>query len=456
MSLHFAQSPTHSFLNALVATADVDDVEVGDTVEVECNDGERTIEGATVVEHVDRTTRYEWIDQNGVRQEATTGARDYVTTTHSRSLAAAYDKALYDSVPDGVAWSDDLVPSALANRLVASFDAIIASGAATYHPRSNDVVLDLVHPSLFPFVEGTSDLVRRPPARERPEFDRWGRPWETSRYRWLPSEVETDATGKARITSYVNNLQRRETHAELEELLTLALPLFESVCGYALTRTFFTPGWESKDACEADLPEPEAQVAPESASPPMSLRERRLQVVPKLVEYSLDDGEEYAGVWHVEGMSEERIVATAVYVLSRSETYEGGDIHFKRPYTPEEAGQLFWNVPQCRKRHTEEIVAEGLVPIGSLATPQGRLFVFPNCHVHKIAAMRGKGGPATRRVVVFFLVDPEARILSTADVPPQQGKMPIEEAKRIQLALMEERRLHKATMNVRAVELCEH
>jgi hypothetical protein len=54
------------------------------------------------------------------------------------------------------------------------------------------------------------------------------------------------------------------------------------------------------------------------------------------------------------------------------------------------------------------------------------------------------------------LVDPEKRIISTAHVPPQQGKFSPDEAKKIQLALMEERRLHKQSLNVRAVELCEH
>lgn len=454
MTIHLAQGPTHSFLNVLIATADVDDVEVGDTVEVE---GELDVAEAKVLEKLDEGIRIEWIDGDGERHEAETGEDDYANTTFSPTLAAAYELELTRGIPDGVAWADGVVPTELKQNLDASFDAIIASGTPQYHPRSNDVVLDLVHPSLYPYVKGKSELLKQPVAEEKPRFDRFGRPYEGSDYQWLPSEFEVDHDGATKITSYVNNLARQETVGELERLFSVALPLFESVYGYVQSQKFLSQGWEDEARNgEADLPEPKRRVEPKPAPTPASLKGKKLQVVPKLVEYQLSDGQTYSGVWHVEGMSHEHVIATAVYVLERSENFQGGTLSFKRPYTLEEAGQLFWNVPQCRKRHTDEIVAEGLVPIGSLATPEGRLFVFPNCHAHKISDMTSAGGRATRRVVVFWLVDPEKPIVSTAHVPPQQGKLSPDEAKKIQLALMEERRLHKQSLNVRAVELCEH
>ena len=52
---------------------------------------------------------------------------------------------------------------------------------------------------------------------------------------------------------------------------------------------------------------------------PVSLRGRRLQVVTKIVDYELAPGETYEGVWHVEGMSHEEIVATAIYFIDRDE-----------------------------------------------------------------------------------------------------------------------------------------
>lgn len=40
--------------------------------------------------------------------------------------------------------------------------------------------------------------------------------------------------------------------------------------------------------------------------------------------------------------------------------------------------------------------------------------------------------------------------------PAQQGLIPYEEALTVRLELMEERKRHKQTLNVRAVSLCEH
>ncbi|MCO4770027.1 MAG: DUF4246 family protein [Deltaproteobacteria bacterium] len=66
------------------------------------------------------------------------------------------------------------------------------------------------------------------------------------------------------------------------------------------------------------------------------------------------------------------------------------------------------------------------------------------------------GDRARRRIVVFWLVDPEVRILSTTEVPRQQRVIPREAALAARLEFMEERRRHKQSHNVREVSLCEH
>lgn len=63
---------------------------------------------------------------------------------------------------------------------------------------------------------------------------------------------------------------------------------------------------------------------------------------------------------------------------------------------------------------------------------------------------------ARRRVIVFWIVDPGVSIPSTREVPPQQSVLPREEALAVRLELMEERKRHKQTLNVRTVSLCEH
>jgi len=124
----------------------------------------------------------------------------------------------------------------------------------------------------------------------------------------------------------------------------------------------------------------------------------------------------------------------------------------------EEAGRLFWNIDQVRPAAVERLVDEGMIPVGRVPTPAGRIVVFPNSHVHKLSPLSLTPGAAegTRRVIVFWVVDPDVGVPSTRDVPRQQPVIPREEALAIRLELMEERKRHKQSFNVRAVSLCEH
>ena len=70
---------------------------------------------------------------------------------------------------------------------------------------------------------------------------------------------------------------------------------------------------------------------------------------------------------------------------------------------------------------------------------------------------------ATRKIVLFWLVHPDHRIISTADVAPQQGVVPREEALRRRAALMEERSLAQKEVTEifertieREYNFCEH
>ena len=64
----------------------------------------------------------------------------------------------FDTQGYSMAKSDRLVDSETKNRLRAVFEQLRAeqvnSNSLDWHPRSNGQVLDLVHPSLYPFVYG--------------------------------------------------------------------------------------------------------------------------------------------------------------------------------------------------------------------------------------------------------------------------------------------------------------
>ncbi len=384
---------------------------------------------------------------------------DYPEVVRSPHFENMFEQAQQGAPSDGVAWSDNLVSPALKARLQNLFDQMCAQTPPDYHPGSGTQVRDLVHPSLYSYVHGLSKLApgATPPAPSKSPVDRWGRPFEASKFQWLPTNVSVDANGVAQFDGYLNNLdaaQFPEATPLLAELLTAVVPLLEQLVGFAQD---FDP-WDNRtDDCEADLPEPSDNVGPPSPVTPVSLRGRRIQVVPKLVQYEIDGEADFEGVWHVEGMSHEHILGTVVYVLDRSPNLEGGTLRFKRGYTRNEAGRLFWTIPQCRPRPVNEWVDTATLPVGSLDTPADRVLAFANSHIHKLTPLHSPSGERlTRRIVVFWLVDPATPVLSTNEVPPQQAVISRAVAEKNRLKLMEERRRHKQSLNVREISLCEH
>ena len=60
--------------------------------------------------------------------------------------------------------------------------------------------------------------------------------------------------------------------------------------------------------------------------------------------------------------------------------------------------------------------------IGSVITKTHRCIAFPNSYQHQVQPFRLEDPtkPGHRKILVFFLVDPTKRVLSTTDVAPQQ------------------------------------
>jgi hypothetical protein len=379
-----------------------------------------------------------FIDGNSV---VSTGAIDSFKRMHARNNKV-----------ENVAWSDRILSKALLKELNDCLDHICKSEPIDYHPGSGKVVRNIVHPSMYCYIKGVSslDAAMGYPANGKDDThmesrvgrkDFWGRDYEDSVYQWLPSEFSVTLDGKVKIDSYINNLDRGKypgTYRILERMFENLLPMFEAVCG-SLRNDFY-----GVDEVEG-------------GRQAISLRNRRLQVITKIVEYRVNHEENFDGVWHVEGMSHEEILATALCVVKRDINFAGAEIEFRRFLFVDEGNDLISSTPQYANRPTDSMGGGDVRPLGCLKTPGNRVVVFPNSHIHRLSSMYSTdGNDATRRIVVFWLVNPERPIVSTSNVSPQQGQFSPSDALRNRLALMAERKLHKESFEEREVTLCEH
>ncbi|KAI8587562.1 hypothetical protein BDZ88DRAFT_236165 [Geranomyces variabilis] len=359
----------------------------------------------------------------------------------------------HDAVSMSVLAADDAVPNDLRRDLAQSLNAIAAKGKNEFHPWTNGKVLDVIHPSFFPFVKGVSHVVdhplygesededdeddeydgetnRPPPPVRRPSLPH--APPRISpllaKYHWLPSDVQVSPEGAVRFLSPIPQLdgpQHAALHAQVAALLTGCIPLWE--------RTLSQP-----------------------------LAGRRLQVVVKAVNYLLAPGQTHEGHWQLEGLPGDRILASAIYCYESAPEIRDFGLAFRarrdrvRPlrfgcantthvrdlvlsaatthhvplFTDLDAALESELVVAAMEEHHH--CTDRSFEIGACPTRQGRLLVFPNGNVqHRIAGLKNMDRrqsdaaaiPATisqHKTLSLYLVDPAVRVRSTRTVPPQQ------------------------------------
>ncbi|KAJ4135298.1 hypothetical protein NW768_004922 [Fusarium equiseti] len=129
-----------------------------------------------------------------------------------------------------------------------------------WHPRSNDMVQNLIHPSLYPLIYGQTRVFREEVVGVEDAVDRWSGKGEvisknepvtdlrayaydtgigggtvdpsywSDNYQWLPSNVCFQDDGGVKFTSYINGLhptKHREIYSTIEKLIEKALPAWD-------------------------------------------------------------------------------------------------------------------------------------------------------------------------------------------------------------------------------------
>ncbi|CAG1975211.1 unnamed protein product [Fusarium graminearum] len=192
-------------------------------------------------------------------------ARNRLCIQELRSKAKFFEKTHLVPTLDAsasIVKSDNYIDQSLHEELQAAFAKLKLEQKddPDWHPRSNDMVQNLVHPSLFPLVYGRSRVFREEVVGVEDAIDRWSGKGEvipkyqkpssdkqryygtgiggdqvddsywSENYQWLPSNVAFQEDGSVKFTSYINGLhpiKHREIYGTIEKLMEKALPAWD-------------------------------------------------------------------------------------------------------------------------------------------------------------------------------------------------------------------------------------
>lgn len=409
---------------------------------------------------------------------------------------------------DGTWQSDELINETLqASFKETVFELLenVSESERDYHPGSNNLVVDLVHPSLFCFVRGVSKITDETgiSADTIKELTSDESSTKNSKYRWLPSEISCDENGEVSIDSYINNLPPKKNaalYSSIGRILSQFLPLFSRVLrdiAYPRPHRISVDAfswWKvekefeyNEDDGENDEQEQHEKwkqsrvlQLPEVTKfePPVSVdigdfdfKGQKFQVIVKLanIELTPDQPKYKGGVWHVEGTESEAIVATGIYYYSMENITESR-LRFRAatddpPYEQDDKEGVYQVFGMLNEGPLNQ-------KLGFLIAREGRCVVFPNIYQHKVAPFElvDKTKNGHRKILVFFLIDPMKRVISTRNIAPQNPiwddrpadrfTMTLDEAKKYREDLMSERKYIRDELDKELYErefsLCEH
>lgn len=344
--------------------------------------------------------------------------------------------------------------------------------AVDYHPGSTHVI-DLVHPSLYPYIHGVSDISGVPETllKKSEKSKKSGKTVSSAGagggasagvgggasagagadtnigllLQWLPSEFSVDSDGNVSIKSYINNLPKEtypELYTSIEVIFSKFVPLFQDIINKMTIQGFISKTKRTLDNCQVIVKIAETVLTPENPV--------------------FGDDESH---WHLEGLPEEHIIATGIYYYE-FENITQSYLSFRANMIGEDV-DYNQDCPEMYELHSG-LSSEGdrefnqILEMGSIKTSDGLSIVFPNFMQHKVSSFSLKDitKKGSRKILVFFLIDPANPIISTAHIPPQQGIIPMEDAKIYRELLMFNRKYemkHQENMfSKRVYSLCEH
>ncbi|KAF2016728.1 hypothetical protein BU24DRAFT_392045 [Aaosphaeria arxii CBS 175.79] len=288
-------------------------------------------------------------------------------------------------------------------------------------------------------------------------------------YQGLPSNVAFTEDGSVRFTSYINNLHPNrygDIYRTVEKLVQASIPMWDQ-CLLLFNSRHLESGpneydrkYEREDMNISEFAEKMKRykweklrkpVMPEPVSSELKVdympKEGAglidlfsvggLQVIVKMVSIELTPEKPPfpADEWHIEGTMNECICATSLYYLD-SENITISDhsfrmhvddlVEYETGYLNVGYGNHHWlQQVYGSKFYTDESIGSHEFRhqyYGAVETREGRLLAFPNVFHNRGSGFQldDPSKPGHQRFIALFLVDPTRRIISTANVPPQQ------------------------------------
>ncbi|KAJ1800288.1 hypothetical protein LPJ59_001211 [Coemansia sp. RSA 2399] len=305
--------------------------------------------------------------------------------------------------------------------------------------------------------------------------------WTASKnYSMLPTDFHVNKEGKTQITSYINNLhpvKHKRLYPLIARIFAALVPALEQTLTdilhpvyannvsepsewYAYDGTCPEPHklsrvngeshhfWSMKKERNRMMterayerweraktwvgPKPRPFVAPSRPISPYSLCGRKVQAVVRMDNLVIhpESPASVATEWQVQGLSNERIMATGVYFYSVENIAPGSSISFREAVCGSFTDKYNFDLEVLSKAYGLEIDptntnSENLTiskVLGTLEVQQGRCLVFPNTYQSRFVDMKlkDKSKPGVCKMLQFFYVDPATRVPSSAMVPPRQ------------------------------------
>lgn len=353
-------------------------------------------------------------------------------------LGDVWAKHQLQNVSEGVSWTDCTATQELFAEINEAVENYGREHSPLVPPGANKVVHIYVTPTLLPFIRGVSKFVPSADLADPPVFggrtsqlddDDMSIPLEMPKYQWLPAYFDLDANKNATIRTDISGLRPASAFPELYDcfarLFSLAVPRIEGVLAY---NRWFRRRLQARK---------ETNIMPELER--IDLSGTSLQVMIVLADYVLQPGESFNSKWFLRGMFHEHIEVTCLYILSRDEEIEGADILFRRWFFQEERDYLREQFSDCDPAFRQTWTT-AFKPLGSIATPAHRSIVVPATHLINLHEMKNTSNKTARcRTLVFFVVDPEKRIVSTQEVPDQKDLFTSDEVLHHATEMMRER-----------------